>query len=347
MPREKPIVLVTGVAGRIGSKVARIFAPFAHVVGLDICHCEGESDFIPLDLSSDESVKKALDEVSARYGRKIASVIHLAAYYNFAGGMWERYEAITIEGTRRLLNQLQNFEVEQFLFASTLLVYAPTRPGDKIVEDSPIDANWEYPLSKIKTEALIREMGSNMQTTVLRIAGVYDDYCHSIPISQHIMRIYHKELESHFFPGDSKRGAPFLHMDDLVDAIQRSYEKRAGLPRHALIVLGEEKTLSFQDLQTEIGLLLHGTPWKTIRIPKWFAKMGAQLREKMPFLKKSFIKPWMVPLADMHHELDTSYAKELLGWEPCHSLGETLPKMVDALRQSPEEWLHTHRLHEK
>jgi len=347
MPSEKPIVLVTGVAGRIGSKIARVFAPFAHVVGLDICHCEGESDFISLDLSSDKSVKEALDEVARRYGKKIASVIHLAAYYNFSGGSWDRYQAITIEGTRRLLRQLEDFEVEQFLFASTLLVYAETKPGVKIVEDSPVEATWEYPLSKIKTEELIETMGTKMQTTVLRIAGVYDDYCHSIPISQHIMRIYHKELESHFFPGDSGHGAPFLHMDDLVDAIQKAFEKRAILPRHALIVLGEEKTLSFQDLQTQIGLLLHGKGWKTIRIPKWFAKAGAWLREVLPFLKKSFIKPWMVPLADMHHELDTSHAKELLGWEARHSLEGALPKMVSALRGNPEEWLHTHVLQDK
>lgn len=344
MDREKPLVLITGISGRIGCKVAASFSPFAQIVGMDLVPFEGKCpvSYLPIDLSSDESVKSTLQQVKERHGNKIASVIHLAAYYNFAGGMWERYEKITIGGTRRLLENLQDFEVEQFIFSSTLLVYAHKDPGNKIREDSLLDPSWEYPLSKVKTEELIHKMGGEMQTSILRIAGVYDDYCHSIPISQQILRIYRKELESHFYPGNAGHGAPFLHMDDLVDAILKIFEQRKTLARQECFVLGEEKTLSYRQLQNEIGLLLHGKPWKTFWIPKWFAKMGAWARENLPFLKKSFIKPWMVDLADTHHELDISHARQVLGWQPNHSLEETLPKMINVLNEDPETWLKDH-----
>ena len=39
------------------------------------------------------------------------------------------YRAVTVEGTRRLLRNLQEFEVEQFVYSSTMLVHAPCRPG--------------------------------------------------------------------------------------------------------------------------------------------------------------------------------------------------------------------------
>jgi len=36
---------------------------------------------------------------------------------------------------------------------------------------------------------------------LLRVAGVYDDYCHSLPLSHQIQRIYERALTSHVFPG--------------------------------------------------------------------------------------------------------------------------------------------------
>jgi nucleoside-diphosphate-sugar epimerase len=46
----------------------------------------------------------------------------------------------------------------------------------------------------------------------------------------------------------------------------------------------------------------------------------------------------MIDHADDHYALDASRAKELLGWEARHSLRETLPKMVAALKADPEGW---------
>src|SRR3546814_8640578 len=65
--------------------------------------------------SSDLAVRVALDEVRARYGNRIASVIHLAAYYDISGDPNPLYDKVTVQGTRRLIDGLQSFEVEQFV----------------------------------------------------------------------------------------------------------------------------------------------------------------------------------------------------------------------------------------
>ena len=84
-------------------------------------------------LSSDESVRAALDEVRVGSGTgSIASIIHLAAYYSFSGEPSPLYEQVTVRGTERLLHGLRDFEVEQFIFSSTMLVHAPCEPGERI-----------------------------------------------------------------------------------------------------------------------------------------------------------------------------------------------------------------------
>ena len=97
-------------------------------------------EFVAVDLATDESVKEGLNHLRQNYGNKIASVIHLAAYYSFTTQHSSNYDKITVKGTERILKALQQFDVDQFIFSSTMLVHKPTRPGVKINEDSPVDA---------------------------------------------------------------------------------------------------------------------------------------------------------------------------------------------------------------
>jgi len=265
-------------------------------------------------------------------------LIHLAAYYSFKEEHSDKYEMITVKGTERLLKALQHFEVEQFLFTSTMLVHAPTRPGIPIHEDSPVAPSWDYPRSKVKTEKLIHELRGNIPTVILRVAGVYDDRCHSIPISHQIQRIYENKLEGHFFPGDISHGASFVHMDDLVDAIELAVEGRRNLAPELTLLIGEPKTLSYEEMQCIIACALGKKGFTTLRIPKPLAKIGAWIQCHLPFGPEPFIQPWMIDLADDHYELDISRAHTLLGWKPNHSLNQSLITMVEALKTDSAKW---------
>lgn len=330
----KELIIITGCSGRIGTRAAERFAGQYQVVGFDIVPpknlAPGE-DYMKVDLSSDASVREAFEKIRQKYGNKIVSIIHLAAYYSFTGAKPELYDVITVGGTERLLRSMQGFEVEQFFFSSTMLVHKPCEPSERINEKWPVEPKWDYPLSKVKTEKLISEKRGQTPALILRIAGVYDDGCHSIPISNQIQRIYEKQLTSYFFPGDLTHGASFLHMDDLIDAIWNGVQKRKELPPETVLVLGEEKSLPYDALQRRISSLIFGKEMRTIRIPKIMAKVGA-------YLQRSFIKPWMIDLADDNYSLDCSLAKKLLGWKPKHFVGDTLPKMISDLKANPQTW---------
>jgi nucleoside-diphosphate-sugar epimerase len=80
-----------------------------------------------VDLTNEESTRRGLQAIRDLNGDRIASVIHLAAYYDFSGAPSLLYDKVTVGGTRRLLRLLQDFKVEQFIFSSTILVQA--HPG--------------------------------------------------------------------------------------------------------------------------------------------------------------------------------------------------------------------------
>lgn len=342
----RDLVLVTGSSGLIGTAAARRLARDFDVVGLDSKppqHVEPMREHVHLDLTKDDSVQTALRHVRTAYGDRIASCIHLAAYYDFSGEPSPLYESVTVRGTERLLRELRSFRLEQFVFSSSMLVHAPCAKGQRIDEQWPLDPKWDYPQSKVHTEHLLGEQRGTTPVVILRIAGVYDDRCHSIPIANQIQRIFERRLVSHLFPGDTSHGQAFVHLDDVVDAFDLLVDARVSLPPELTLLLGEPETLAYEELQRELGRLIHDEEWETRQIPKPLAKAGAWLQDQVPG-EEPFIKPWMIDLADDHYQLDVTRARTLIGWEPKRSLRATLPRMVEALRADPFGWYRENQL---
>lgn len=342
----KEVILITGASGRIGFRAAETFSAQYQIVGFDVFlagHLPGV-EFVTVDMATDESVKEGLEHLRREYGNKIASVIHLAAYYSFEAPHSSNYDRITVKGTQRLLRGLQEFEVDQFIFSSTMLVHRPTRPGLKITEDSPLDPTWGYPLSKVLTEKLIHKERGKISTVNLRIAGVYDDHCHSIPLANQMQRVFENQLESHVFAGDITHGASFVHMEDVIDALVRCVAKRKELPPELTLLIGEDRTFSYDELQRMMQREVHGKEWKTWELPKPLAKVGAFVQEHLPFMKHGFIKPWMIDRADDHYELDITRAEKELGWRPKYRVDQVIPKWVAELKSDPVMWYDENKL---
>lgn len=341
------VVVVTGSSGLLGSATVRRLAKTFQIAGFDRAgdpHPPAEAECVCVDVTSEESVQAGLHRVRYGYGERIASVVHLAAYYDFSGKPSPKYEEVTVRGTERLLRSLQDFRVEQFIFSSTMLVHAPCEPGERISEDWPLKPKWDYPKSKTQTEEVIRATRGDIPVVLLRIAGVYDELCHSIPLAHQMQRIYERRLTSRVFPGDASRGQAFVHLDDVVEAVSRAIDRRGQLPPESVLLLGEPETLSYEELQREMGKLIHGEPWRTHKVPKPIAKAGAWVQDVLPLGGNPFIKPWMIDLADDHYALDISRAGELLEWEPQHSLRAMLPRIAAAFKANPRAWYQKNRL---
>lgn len=346
----RPIILITGATGNLGRSLGKALGRDYRIAGLDLKAQSAEFPVFEADFTSGPSVELALRKFRDAFGSRIASVIHLVAYFDFTGEEKPLYETVNVDGTRRLLRALQDFEVEQFIYASTMLVHAPCRPGEHIDEQQPIEPRWAYPKSKAAAEAMVRVEHQAIPYVILRLAGVYDEHAMVPTLARQIARIYDRDFQSYFYSGSTLVGQAMLHRDDMLEAFHRTVDRRAVLPRETEILIGEADAIGYDALQDELGYLIHGVDdWPTVRVPKPIAAVGAWAQGKLePVIpdvidggEVPFIKPFMVAMADDHYALDIRRARELLGWEPRHRLKDELPKLVAALKNDPTTWYKT------
>jgi nucleoside-diphosphate-sugar epimerase len=282
----RPVVLVTGAAGNLGRSVAKALADGYRIVGLDRQAQEigpdGSYPILAVDLGSDESVASALQSFRNAHGLCIASVVHLAAYFDFTGEENPLYQSVNVDGTRRLLRALQGFEVAQFLYPSTMLVHAPCRPGEHIDETQPLAPGWAYPKSKAAAEAVLREEHGRIPTVVLRLAGVYDTQTMVPTLAQQMARIYERDLQSHLYAGSLLVGQSALHREDMLAALRLAVDRREQLPSGTELLIGEADAVGYEVLQDTLGALMHGTQnWPTLRVPKPLAAAGAWVQGQL------------------------------------------------------------------
>src|SRR5690606_31880588 len=92
--------------------------------------------------------------------------------------------------------------------------------------------------------------------------------------------------------------------------------------------------------------------WPTLRLPAPIAGAGAWVQDKAEPLipdaidhgERPFIQPFMTRMASDHYALDTSRARELLGWRPRHRLAAMLPAIVARLKDDPASWYEANQI---
>ena len=336
-------VVVTGADGKIGSALADRLAGRYEVIGMG--HGEGPP-LIDCDLTDAEATRAAAAEIARRSGGRVASVVHLAGYYDFTGEDAEAYHAINEEGTRNLLRALDGagLEVGQFLYAGTMLVHEAGAPGEAIDEDTPEAPGWAYPQSKARTEAIIRDESGPVPAVLLHLAGLYDDETAVPTLAHQMARIYERTFKSHVYSGDTDAGQSFIHIDDMLDAFVAAIEARERIDDGTVILVGEPEAMSYDALQERLGELIHGEEgWRTLVVPGPVAKLGAVAEvgaepvvpDAYDQGEAPFIRPFMIDMASDNYALDISRARKLLGWEPRHTIREGLKVLVAALKRDP------------
>ena len=327
--KQKPIVLITGSEGNVGKALKKALKSDYEVVGLDR---SGTGCDIEFDITEYSSIKDAVKKFKKQYGKKVAAVIHLAAYFDFTGEDSPLYDSVNVQGTEYLLEGLKSLDVERFVYSGTMLGHEPCAVGEFVNEEKHIKPKWAYPESKAEAEDKIKQHHGNIPYTILRLAGLYDESS-AVPTLMHqISRIYEKDLKSFLYAGDKKAGQSFIHKKDMVSLFKRVIDKRNDLPKTGAILAGEPEVMGYEELQNNIGELTHGkSQWSTISLPKSIAKLGAYTEEVAePIIpdsfdegKKPFIKPFMVDMASDHYALDVTKAEKLLDWQPKHKVHPT------------------------
>lgn len=166
-------ILVTGSAGRVGSRVASQLLEAGHsVTGFDLRASGIEHPAYREVLGGFDDRTAAREAVQGA-----EAILHLGAFMSWLPTDRDRLFTANVEGTRVLLEEAAAAKPKRLVFASSGEVYPENVPDyQPIDEDHPLKPRSPYGLSKLLGEEIVRffERTSGTPTTILRFSHTQD-----------------------------------------------------------------------------------------------------------------------------------------------------------------------------
>ncbi|MFL5839374.1 MAG: NAD-dependent epimerase/dehydratase family protein [Thermoleophilaceae bacterium] len=259
-------------------------------------------------------------------------LVHLA--FIILGGHDET-RRINLEGTRNVFEAAMSSGVKRFVYTSSVAAYGfhEENPQPLTEEVAPKGTEeFYYSAQKAELERELHRMvdGSDVEAYVFRpciVAGhnaltLVDAMMKQLQLGGRLPQITTFLNSVPFLkPVLPDPGAPFqlVHHDDVAQALVASITGR-GEP--GIYNLAADGTIHVSDLAAALG-------WYSVPIPNLTVEVTAEVIGRIPFApaELSWINALRVPVL-----MDTSKAREKLGWQPAHDTRETLAETVEGAR---------------
>jgi nucleoside-diphosphate-sugar epimerase len=336
-------VLITGASGFIGTALTARLNKKYYIIGIDkILHKDRDSSVLwyKADISDKKILGEIFDEIKAKVSGRIDYVFHLAAYYNLTNKESWMYRETNQNGTRYLLDNLIHFNVNNFIFTSSTVVFKPTMGDDKLNEDSDLSSFVYYGDSKIEGEKIISEYKEKIKATIFRLSAVYSQDCRSIPLANQIAFIWKRCFGYKILPGKGDGGISYIHIEDVLDAFEKAMLRAKEIPSGSIMVLSEETLISNNELFDIISREIYGKYLNLIHLPGWIVWICIYIVSNFHSLtgRRYFFKPWMLKLTDKKYQFNIDKAKRTLKWQPRFKLEQCLKIMIKNLKDNPRKW---------
>ena len=331
MASAKPVVVVTGVSGNLGSRLLPLLGDFS-VIGVDLNPPLTDSplQFERLDLG-EESSTRVLYELLR--DTQPVSVVHLAFVIDpVRTGVLEleRMWQINVAGTARVMeavteaNRTGDFGIKQFIFPSSVSAYGPSLPRPATEESAMAAHTLPYAIHKRQSDEVVQQRAPALRgcsVYILRphifagasvenyLLGAFRGTPNGKSARAEKMRSEGKRLPCMMPRGqqylDNK--IQFVHVDDMARLIAYILHRDPEAQRLTVLnVAGRGEPLTF-------GRCIEMARAKLIRVPgKWV--MGLVLR----FLWKrqiSAIPPEALPYMTGEYIMNTDRLRNFLGKE--------------------------------
>ncbi len=246
-------ILVTGATGFIGSHLCRELVQRGHyVLALSYSGRTGNVEsLLPhqgfrLEMGNILDVEMIKDVIKKN---RIKSVLHLAAQLpddNSIGNVFSYFD-VNARGTLNILNAACHNDVERFIYASTMSVYAEPPEYLPVDESHPVQPSTAYGVSKLAGELYCHLYSKAMNVVVLRYAGGYGrGERKSDAVPTFINQALHNKPITIY--GDGAQTSDFLYIGDAVQGTLLAWEKN----KPGVYNIGSGEEISVRELAKRI-----------------------------------------------------------------------------------------------
>ena len=275
---------------------------------------------------------------------RVDFVLHLAGYYDFNYRDHPEYERTNVKGTGNVLELARQLRVKRFVFASSLAACRFPAKGTRITEKCPADADYPYAWSKKKGETLVREFSKYFPCSIVRFAAVFTDWCEYGLLYALLFAWFSRRWCSRLLAGRGESSIPYIYTLDLNRLLLTILKNSDRLPVLGTYNASPDGSTSHREIFDTATRFYYGRSVRPLCLPKTVICPGMVIRDCWGRLigNRPFERPWMAKYFDRRLEVDASYTRKILSWEPMprfHVLRRLL-YLIERMKSNPQEW-HT------
>ncbi len=269
-------------------------------------------------------------------------LLHLAAYYDFTGEDHPEYMRTNVIGTRNVLELSVPLKLRKFIYTSSVAACPFPKPGQAVTEDIPPTAPVPYARSKRMGEEMMQEFQDRVPSCILRLAAIFSDWCEYEPLDEFLRTWCSNRWNARILGGQGQSAVPYLHVRDLLSFYIRVVEKCDDLEPGEVLQASPDGSTTHLELYREVTRSFYGLPRFPIYVPKFLARPGIIMREKLGRITghMPFERSWMGDYIDLRLDVNALRTRRRLDWAPNPELYilRRIPFMIENMRNNPEEW---------
>lgn len=321
-------ILITGATGFIGSHLtSRLLTDHKRIRALVLPH-----ELIPVDWGNKVEIfrgdiRNRLDVENAVKGASL--IFHLAAV-TLDTGPKELHQAVTLEGTRHIMEAAAAHQAKVVL-TSSVTVYGVKIQTDILDEELAWGAPAGfYSTHKQKQERLAREIASkqNVELVVLRPGNVYGPRGGQWVVSA----LTELKRGTPTLIGGGNGDCGFVQVDNLVDAMLLAADNPKAVGK--VYNIGDGFGLTWKQYFTDLARI-GGAPKPKV-IPLWVGRLLANIMEPIWYGLKLKGRPPITyeayNLVSSNHQFPSTRAKTELGYQPRVKYEEAMQEIEKSLQ---------------
>ena len=298
---------ITGATGFVGGVLARQLRQAGHEVHASVRDPQKASELNSLGISLFKG--DVTDKESMRDGMEsVDGVFHVAGWYKVGVRDKSPGEKVNVQGTRNVLELMQELRIPKGVYTSTLAVNSDTH-GELVNESYRFTGRHliEYDRTKAKAHEIAEQfIAHGLPLVIVMPGGIYGPGDTSV-LRKNLIDFLNEKVPA--IP--TQAGITWAHVDDIAHAHILAMEK--GTPGESYIIAGEACTYA-----EAFKLASHLTGKRTpMTVPYQIMKVMSYLVKPFDrFLPETFTSEGMRILGGVTYWGDNSKAKRFLGYKP-------------------------------